>query len=284
MPSMKVIKRRIVSVTSTQQIMKAMNLVAASKLQKAKERLNEVRPLFNEAKRVMDGVKSSIDTADNIFVTRRPVKSIAYIVVTSDRGLCGGYNLDVSKEALAFINAHKDSAAHIISVGAKGLDFFLRRRKPVAHRFADRSDATAYRDAEALVKLITSMYVSGEADEVYVIYTHFASMLSHVPHIVRLLPVGSSANTVDTGKEMLYEPEIDTFLEHAIPMYLKVFLYGAMAEATVCEQAARMMSMDAAANNAEEIIDDLTLVYNRERQAIITQELNEIVGGANALS
>ena len=282
MPSMKVIKRRIASVKSTQQIMKAMDLVAISKLQRAKEKLDQIRPMFTEAKRVMDGVRSSIDTADNVFVTPRPVKSVAYIVITSDRSLCGGYNINVCKEALAFIGANKDSQEKIISVGTKGLEFFLRRRKNIAHRVADLSDATAYHDAERIVSLFTKMYVDGEIDEVYVVYTHFASMLSHVPHIVKLLPVGSNANTEDIG-EMVYEPEINSFLEYAIPMYLNVFLYGAMAEATVCEQAARMISMDAATKNAEEIIDDLTHVYNRERQAIITQELNEIVGGANAL-
>jgi F-type H+-transporting ATPase subunit gamma len=263
--------------------MKAMDLVAASKLQKAKERLDMIRPMFNEAKRIMDGVRSTMDTPDNIFVARREIKNIAYIVITSDRGLCGAYNVNVSKEALAVIDAHKESGEKIISVGLKGLEFFRRRRKNVTHRFDGVSNATAYRDAKSIVELITSLYLTGEVDEVYVIYTHFASMLSHVPHIVRLLPVGGTANKTETGLDMSYEPEMDTFLEHAVPMYLNMFLYGAMAEATVCEQAACMMSMDAATKNAEEIIDDLTLLYNRERQAMITQELNEIVGGANAL-
>jgi len=287
MPSTKIIKRRIASVKSTQHIMKAMDLVAASKLQKSKERLDAVRPMFNEVKRVMDDVRGSADKPENIYVLRRKVKNAAYIVITSDRGLCGGYNVNVSKVALDLIKSNKAEGANekIICVGNKGLDYFKRRKKNIVHRYPGVSDSLTYKDAENIVKIIQPMYISGEVDEIYVIYTRFASMMSHIPCTEKILPVGSpSTDKTYKGPEMSYEPGINRFMENAIPLYLKAFLYGVMAEATVCEHAARMMSMDSASNNASEIIDKLTLVYNRERQAIITQELNEIVGGANALS
>ena len=283
MSSMKVIKRRITSVRSTQHIMKAMDLVAASKLQKAKARLDVVRPLYSNMKLVMDGIRASEDAGDNVFVEKREVKNIAYVVITSDRGLCGGFNLNVSKEALAFIDARSDKKEKIIAVGAKGNEYFRRRRKNVIHKFAEPPEGAMYNDAKRIGSLLVSMYKSGEVDEVYVVYTHFNSVLAHIPHIVKLLPVGAISNKPgDTGL-MTYEPDIDTFMTHAVPMYLDIFMYGAMVESAVCEQASRMTSMDAAARNASEIIDDLTLVFNRKRQSMITQEITEIVSGANAL-
>jgi F-type H+-transporting ATPase subunit gamma len=284
MPSLKAIKRRLSSVRSTQHIMKAMDLVAASKLQKAKERRDAVMSMFTETKRIMDEVQGTIESPDNIFLARRAVKSAAYVVITSDRGLCGGYNVNVAKKAYDHMTANKDIAEKIISVGSKGLDYFRRRKRNIAKKYPGMSDTLTYKNAEDIAALITKMYTEGEADEVYVVYTQFQSMTSHVPLVERILPVGAEKQASAPGGEISYDPDIDTFLTHAVPMYLGVFLYGAMAEAIVCEQAARMMSMDAATNNAEEIIDKLTLVFNRERQAIITQELTEIVGGANALN
>jgi len=278
---MKIIKRRISSVKSTRQIMKAMNLVAASKLQKAKVHLGSVRALFDEMTRVIETVKHAEDIADNIFVRAREVKNTAYVVITSDKGLCGGYNSNISKEALAAMKNVQNEK--IISVGAKGGFYFQRKQKNILHRITGVSDANFYNNAQNIAGLLIEMYRSGEIDEAYVAYTRFNSMISHSPRVEKLLPLQGGAGGEKSGALMQYEPDVNTFLEHAVPIYLSIFLYDAIVESAVCEQAARMMSMDAAAGNATEIIEKLTLVYNRKRQDIITQEINEIVGGANAL-
>ena len=334
MASIKNIKRRIASVGNTQKIMKAMDLVAASKLQKAKSRLGDIRPLFDNMKTVMSGIKSSIaglelgfDEEAPPFTEEREVKCIAYIVLTSDRGLCGGFNVNVSKEALALIDANEGIEEKIIAVGSKGWEYFRRRQKNVVKRYASASELTVFEDAEEIGRMVSEMYTSGEVDEVYLVYTHFETVMSHTPCFEKLLPIradsagsgtdDSTESISSTGSEtdsisktasvgvntgdgsgqnaegadgesgndfMTYEPDVKTFVTLAVPMYLNTSLYAAMIESTVCENASRMTSMDAAARNANEIIDDLTLEYNRKRQGIITQEITEIVSGANALT
>ena len=286
MASMKSIKKRITSVNNTKKIMKAMDLVAASKLQKSKSRLDDIRPLYDNIKLVMDGIRLGVDSDKEIpFAEEREVKSIAYIVLTSDRGLCGGFNANVSKEAFACIEANRDKKDKVIAVGSKGSDYLRRRNKNIVHRVPGATEATAFENAESIGSRVASMYKSGEVDEVFLIYTHFESVLTHIPYIVRLLPFITESN--DSGNygaiPMLYDPDVRTFIEYAVPMYLNITIYGAMMESAVCEQAARMTSMDAATRNATEIIDDLTLEYNRKRQGMITQEITEIVSGANAL-
>jgi F-type H+-transporting ATPase subunit gamma len=280
---MKIIKRRITSVRSTQQIMKAMDLVATSKLQKSKQRLETIRPLYNETKRVMDGVRGGSETSGNVFVKQREVKNTAYLLITSDRGLCGAYNTNVCRELFSFLT-NAESAEQIFTAGTKGFDFLKRRSRNIVERYVGVSETAFYEDAERIGKQLIALYESGEVDEVYVAYTHFESMMAYEPKIVKILPVGGdSENEADKPRNMEYEPDADTFLQNAVPLYVSVFIYGAMAESSVCEQAARMTSMNAASKNAGDIIDDLTLTFNRIRQGQITQEINEIVSGANAL-
>jgi len=286
MASMKAIKKRITSVNNTKKIMKAMNLVAASKLQKAKGRLDDIRPMYTDIKSVMENIRAGVsDEIEIPFAEKRDVDNIAYIVLTSDRGLCGGFNATVSKEAYAFINAQKDKTAKIIAVGSKGWDYFRRRKKEIAFRCEGASEATAFTDAEVLGNLVAKMYKDGEVDEVYIVYTHFESVLTHIPYIEKLLPLqmAKSDNNSPGSLIMSYDPDIKTFIENAIPMYLNITIFGAMMESAVCEQASRMTSMDSATRNASDIIDALTLDYNRKRQGMITQEITEIVSGANAI-
>ena len=285
MSSMKVIKKRITSVNNTKKIMKAMNLVAASKLQKAKARLDDIRPMYSDIKKVMENIKSGL-SGDMVipFAEEREVKNILYIILTSDRGLCGSFNATVSKEALAYVDANKEKETKIIAVGSKGWDYFRRRGKNVVHRCEAASEASSFTDAEVLGHKIAEMYSSGEVDEVYIIYTHFESVLTHIPYIEKLLPLKMASNeTYDTTSVIMsYDPDITTFIENAVPMYLNITIFGAMMESAVCEQASRMTSMDSATRNATDILDDLTLEYNRKRQGMITQEITEIVSGANA--
>jgi F-type H+-transporting ATPase subunit gamma len=276
--------------------MKAMDLVAASKLQKAKARLDHVRPLVDNLKLVMDAIKTGVNTSKEVaFAEDREVKNIAYIIMTSDRGLCGGFNTNVSKKALAFMTTKTDAHEKLVTVGSKGLDYFRRRGKSIVHRTIGSSETSSFEDAEHLGSRIVSMYASGEIDEAYLVYTQFESILSHIPQVHRLLPIKNASDEAaghnDSGEamnphdshEMSYDPDVDTFISYAVPMYLNIIIYGAMMESAVCEYAARMTSMDAATRNAGEIIEDLTLEYNRKRQGMITQEITEIVSGANAL-
>ena len=266
--------------------MKAMDLVAASKLQKAKVRLDDIRPLYDNMRIVMDGIKEAIASEEEVaFAEVREVNNIAYIVLTSDRGLCGGFNVNVSKEALACINSNEGKQAKIIAVGTKGWEYFRRRGKNVVHRGAGASEASTFEDAETIGNLVASMYTSGEVDEVYLVYTHFESVLTHLPRFEKILPIRTEfdENAVPVTVSMSYDPDVNTFVSYAVPMYLNVTIFGAMMESSVCEYASRMTSMSAATRNATEIIDDLTLEYNRKRQGMITQEITEIVSGANAL-
>ena len=266
--------------------MKAMDLVAASKLQKAKSRLEDVRPLYDNMRIVMDGIKEAIVAEEDVaFAEAREVKNIAYIILSSDRGLCGGFNANVSKEALNCISSNEGKQAKIVAVGSKSWEFFRRRGMDVVHRSAGSSEASRFEDAEQIGNRVASMYTSGEVDEVYLIYTHFESVLTHLPRVEKLLPIRTEFDesaTPDTVS-MTYDPDVNTFISSAVPMYLNVIIFGAMMESAVCENASRMTSMNAATRNATEIIDDLTLEYNRKRQGMITQEITEIVSGANAL-
>jgi len=286
MSSMKAIKKRIYSVDSTKKIMKAMNLVATSKLQKAKSRLDHIRPLFDNLSLVMDSIKRGLAPDEELaFAEKREVKNIAYIILSSDRGLCGGFNTAVSKEALTFISSNKDKQEHIIAVGVKGWEYFRRRGKNIIQKTLGPSEATAFVDAEIIGAQAVRLYQSGEVDEVYIIYTHFESILSHVPYTVKLLPISSETTGLsESNTIMTYDPDAKSFIENAVPMFLNMSIYGAMMESAVCELASRMTSMDSATRNATEIIEDLTLAYNRKRQSMITQEITEIVTGANALN
>jgi F-type H+-transporting ATPase subunit gamma len=270
---MKAIKRRISSVDSTQQIMKAMNLVAASKLQ---------RPLYSNIKQVMDGVRSGADLTGNVFFEQREVKNAAYLIISGDRGLCGGYNLNISKEALAAMG-RGTAPEKIVTVGSKGYDYFRKREKNIVKRYTGVTEATAYDNAQEIGGYLLDLYKSGEVDEIYIVYTRFETILSQEPQTVRVLPLGGEEEQGEPQGFMLYDPDVHTFLDYAMPMYINTLIYGAIVESNVCEQASRMTSMDAAARNAEEIIDHLTLVYNRKRQGAITQEITEIVSGANAI-
>jgi len=247
--------------------------------------------MFENMAIVMESIKKSIDPTKNIEFTQiRDVKSVAYIVLTSDRGLCGSFNTNVSKEASALIESNKDKNEHILAIGTKGYEYFRRKEKNVIFRGSAPSETTSFIDAELLGRKIADMYRAGEVDEVYIVYTHFESILSHTPYTAKLLPINTDITEEDDDDsiyapvEMTFDPDPKTFFEDAVPMYLNTIIYGAMMESTVCELASRMTSMDSATRNATEIIDDLTLEYNRKRQGMITQEITEIVTGANALN
>ena len=282
MPSMKALKRRITSVNNTQQIMKAMNLVAASKVQKNKTKMEAIRPMFLEAKDFMANGVYSNDVENDIFFAKSSGKRTAYIVVCGERGLCGSYNANVLKKALEQMEGKEGE--HIITVGAKCKEFFARRRKRMVADYAGVLENVNYPVAEDIAQRLMELYLSDDTekrvDEIFIIYTQFETLLSQEPCAVKLLPFEPSPTS---QKEIIYEPDVNIYLKKSVPVYLAMFIYGAMVESAVCEQASRMTSMDAASRNAGEIVDKLTLQYNRIRQGAITQEISEIVGGANAI-
>jgi F-type H+-transporting ATPase subunit gamma len=202
------------------------------------------------------------------------------VVITSDKGLCGSYNKNVSEAALRHMSGKNEK---ILVVGAKGSEFFRRRDKNVIRRITDISEAQIYEGTGRMADRIHHMYLSGEIDEVYVAYTKFETTLKYVPRVEKVLPLtGGEGRAIRRGG-MKYEPDANTFLNELIPLYLHMYFFAAHSESLACEHAARMVNMESADRNATEIIDDLTLMYNRRRQAAITQEINEIVSGANIL-
>jgi len=275
--AIKDILQRIDNVGTTRQIMNAMDMISSSKLQRARVRLEHSRTMLSEARRITDSVTNSESAASNIYIKGREVKNTAYIVITSDKGLCGSYNIAVAQEAL---NHMKDKNEQILVIGSKGNDFFKRRNKNIRSRIANLPEANMYEETRLVSGLAMSLYVSGEVDEVYVAYTQFASTLQYIPQVEKLLPLHSRQDG-KSDSQMTYQPDINNFIDYSIPVYLHTYLYALMAESIASEHASRMINMSAAEKNASEIIDDLKLMYNRKRQAAITNELSEIIAGVS---
>lgn len=286
MASMRDIKRRIKSVGSTQQITKAMNLVSASKLQKAKGELAKTKPFYEETFRVIGNVINNSKGINHPYLENREEGKTLVILVTSDRGLCGGYNANINKHVAKFI---EDKDAEFVIVGSKGRDYFKRRGKTIIKTLLGVSEKPTYEVAKSIGELALDQYVSGEFKEVYLAYTEFVTTLTHDPTLRRLLPVDTSEfKENDTEEEnkltlMSYEPDEDEVLSYMVPKYINTSIYGGLIDSATSQQAARMTSMDSATENAYSMIDSLTLQYNRARQGAITQEITEIVSGANAL-
>jgi len=281
MPSMKALKRRITSVGTTKKIMKAMDMVAASKLRLARARLNTARAFAHEARKMISLPAHDDSASQCLFIRPRKIAHTAYVVITSDRGLCGSLNTALAEKTLAHINAHGD--AQIIAVGLKGQEYFRQRGKHILTSYPGISETAFYEDAEMIAVSLTALYKSGKVDEAYLAYTRFDSALTHVPCIERILPLSMSDDAPENTAEMRYEPEARTFIDQAAPMYLNACIFAAMVESSACEQAARMISMDSAVSSASDILDGLTRAYNHRRQTIITQEISEIVGSANTV-
>ena len=279
MPPMKMVKRRLTSVTTTKKIMKAMKMVAASKLQKDKTRLESARPFFDEARKTIDILRSREDTMENIFLKPREVKNTAYLVITSDRGLCGSFNINLLEKAMSHMSKGRNEK--IIVIGLKGYDYFRRHNKNILHKYDGVLETAFYEDAERIAQFIADLYTFGKIDEVYVAYTQFKSVLTHIPRVEKILPLVNDPVDADSAGDMNYEPDISSYLDQAVFVYLSAFIYTALLESSSCEQAARMFSMDTAVNNASDILTKLTRIFNRRRQAAITQEISEIVNSTN---
>jgi F-type H+-transporting ATPase subunit gamma len=295
---MRDIKTRIKSVKNTQQITKAMNLVSASKLQKAKNRMVATRPFYDETRATIAAIVNSSPDIDHPYIDIREVKRSLTIVISGDLGLCGGYNTNVCAAAMALLKS-KDTPMSFLTVGSKARDYFKRRGLTIEKAVTHVSEKP-YLDGAAIIgRLARELYDRGEYDEIYIVYTLYHSTISHEPTTLRILPVDTEQfknkkeydaeeekfNLVKSTAEplMKYEPNDKEVLNAIIPQYVNTVIYGALLESATCEQGARMTAMDSATENAYDMIDKLTISYNRARQGAITQEISEIVGGANAL-
>ncbi|WP_341875797.1 ATP synthase F1 subunit gamma [Defluviitalea saccharophila] len=286
MASIRNIKRRIKSVHSTSQITKAMKLVSTAKMQKARKNLEETRPFFLTMQKTISSIVHGSRGISHPYIKEREVKNTMYIVMASDRGLAGGYNANVCKQALQHMGQKQN--VKFIVIGKKARDFFTRRKYNIHEAHLGISENPRYSHAARVGETVLDLYMKEEIDEVYLVYTAFKSTIQQVPTVKKVLPVDvSEFNEVKDSKEedtlMSYEPSPEGVLEHVIPKYINSIIYGAMVESAASEQGARMTAMDSATENAMDIIDRLTVEYNRARQASITQEITEIVGGSEAL-
>ncbi len=277
---MKDIKRRIKSVGSTRQITKAMELVSSSKLRKAKQRAEQSRPYFEELYRSMCEIASADTEFSTVFTQKRSVKNRLFIVIAGDRGLAGGYNSNVLKLVAA---AHENDATKpkIIAIGRKAIEYFSKRGYELVGSFPNIAEDIKASKAYDIANIAIDMFKRGEVDDVQLFYTMFVSSLSQEPQQLAVLPM--QTQKLENYGTMEYDPSPEAVFDRIVPRFTASLLQCAIVEAYASEQGARRTAMESATDNADEMIASLSLLYNRARQASITQELTEIVGGANAL-
>ncbi len=276
--STKEIKNRIRSMESTKQITKAMEMVAASKLRRAQAQVANARPYFEILSETMEDIVRHSEDLHSVYLMKQAEKKTAYVIIAGDRGLAGGYNSNVLKTAQKHIG---DKAVTILPVGKKTMDFYQSKGFSLFSQIYREAGAVSVGDCFSMAKQLCMAYRAGEIDAVYVVYTNFVSVLSQVPQVQQLLPLQSKAETTKGSRaDMIYEPDGTAVFDTIVPEYLGGVLYGALCESRASEQAARRSAMDSATKNANEMIEDLSLKFNRARQAAITQEITEIVAGA----
>ncbi len=285
MASMRDIKRRKESVASTGQITKAMKLVSTVKLQKAKARAESNKPYFTMLYDTICSILARTGTIDHRYLRESDSKRKAVIAITSNRGLAGGYNNNIVKEITA---AFAPEDTDIYALGKKGLEGLSRKGYHIIEDYSEVMNEPLYADAIHIGKNVLASYENGEVGKIYLAYTGFKNTVVHEPKLIKLLPISVEEIMkdveIDTLTLMNFEPEADEALDMIIPKYMNNIIYGAFVEAIASENGARMQAMDSATKNAEDMIDDLSLKYNRARQSSITQELTEIIAGAEAIS
>ena len=278
--NMKDIKRRIKSVQSTMQITKAMELVASSKMRHAKERALGARPYFNALYQTITHLAGATRGSESVYTRPREVKNSLYIVIAGDRGLAGGYSANLFKLAAAEMQGKQ---AQVITIGKKAQEHYAKRPVTVAADYPGIAETMRISDTHPIVEDMLKLFREGKVDEVFLCYTEFISPLQQEPKCLKLLPAHfDAADKQPAGAHVLteYDPSPESVFDAVIPEYLYGVLYGAVVESYCSEQSARRMAMEAASDNAGEMIENLNLSYNRARQAAITQEITEIVAGS----
>ena len=282
----KEIKTRINSVNSTKQVTKAMELVASSKMRKAKDRALAARPYFGTMYDTVRDIATNTRGVRNVFLKQREVKNKCYIVVAGDRGLAGGYNSNIMKLVLSHMGDKKEK---VMPIGKKANEFFAKRGYDIL-KSAESVEKCGYEETLAFAQEAMDLYKKGEVDEVYMVYTEFVSPLTQRPKLLKVLPLAFDKEENKETKEqsakgtrVQYLPSAEVVLGHIIPKYVSGIVYDGVIESFASEQAARRTAMSSANDNADEMLSNLELSYNRARQSAVTQEITEIVGGVESL-
>jgi len=288
MPSLKIIRKRISSVKSTQQITKAMQMVAAAKLRRAQDAATQARPYADKLSEQLTSVAARVgDAASNPLLATRAEKVVDIILVTSDRGLCGGYNSNLIRTCESLLADKADCETRLTVIGTKGSQYFKNRGRKTFEEHIGLAGGPDHPLAVQLGNRVSRDYAGGETDAVYVVYNKFNSAISQVPTVEKLLPVSGTDGDEDQQEESLadyiYEPDPSSLLGRLLAQYINTLIYRSFLEANASEHAARMTAMDSATSNASDMMERLTLEMNRARQAAITTELMEIVSGAESL-
>lgn len=287
MAGAKEIRTKISSIKNTQKITKAMEMVAASKMRKAQDRMESSRPYADKMRQVISHLFHANPEYRHSFMSiERERKRIGYIVVSSDRGLCGGLNNNLFRMLVREIKAQRDAGveADFCTIGSKALGFFKRVGGGVLAQSTHLGDAPHVEDLIGTVKVMLDAFESGEIDAVHICYNQFVNTMTQQPVVEQLVPIHAESMTRLTHHwDYIYEPDAHTVIDNLLVRYLESLVYQSVVENGACEQSARMVAMKAASDNAGDLIDELQLVYNKARQAAITQEISEIVGGAAAV-
>jgi F-type H+-transporting ATPase subunit gamma len=284
MASLKAIRKRISSVKSTQKITKAMKMVSAAKLRRAQDAATAARPYAEKLTGLLHNVAGRVGaTAHPLLANRPEVRTIHLLVVTADRGLCGGYNTNIIRKTEQFLNEQGRDRVRLTIVGRRGFDYFKRRPVTIADKHINMFGGPNSELARRIAEQLSREFADGSTDAVYVVYNQFRSALVQVPTLQQLLPITPDTTHGADTADYRYEPDATALLDRLLRQYVTVLIHRAFLEATASEHGARMTAMDSATSNASDMIDRLTLEMNRARQATITRELMEIVGGAEAL-
>ena len=282
--NLKAIKRRLKSVNNTMKITKAMELVASSKLRKAKEQLENSRPFFNTTFDTMQEIARNNKDFSSVYTQKNRSDSKLFIVIAGDRGLAGGYNSNVLKLAASGMDKEKDM---VVALGNKSNDYFSRRDYNIAFKAVSSTEDMKISDLNHITKLVLDLFKKGKISEVSIVYTNLVTSLTQEPTIKKILPLifdGEITNNGGMTELISYEPSAEVVFDQVVPTYVTGILYGAMVDAYASEQGARRNAMESATDNSKDIIEKLDILYNRARQSAITQEISEIVGGSEALS
>ena len=291
MAGAKEIRTKIKSIGSTRKITKAMEMVAASKMRRAQDRMQAARPYADKMRNVVSHLAYATSEYHHPYMAEREeVKAVGYIICSSDRGLCGGLNSNLFRKAVMDMSDWHDKGVtvNVAPIGKKASAFFKRFNANVVSEAVDLGDAPQLAELIGAIKIMMDDYMEGKIDRLYVVYNQFVNTMTQKPEVEQLIPLKMGEGDLDKEKmghhwDYIYEPEAQDVIDILMNRYIESLVYQSVAENSACEQAARMVSMKAATDNAGKLIDELQLVYNKARQAAITQELSEIVGGAAAV-
>lgn len=282
------IRTKIKSVNNTKKVTKALEMVSASKIRKAQDQMARTRPYTQMMKQVAGHIaKANPEYTHPFMVERDEIKNVGFVIVSTDRGLCGGLNTNLFKKVLAPMREYeveKDAKVSLVTIGQKANQFFQRLGGNIVAHKSHLGETPQLADVIGVVKTMLDAYREGTMDRVYLVYNDFVNTMTQTPQVEQLLPLPPDHDEqVQSGWDYIYEPDANVVLDDVLVRYIEVLVFQATVENLASEHAARMIAMKAASDNANELIDDLTLAYNKARQAAITQELSEIVGGAAAV-